>query len=42
MAKLVTEVKILDFNEFTTFFELIADNLDCIAEPLKSSIVEGG
>ena len=23
-----------------TFFELIADNLDCISEPLRSSIVD--
>jgi hypothetical protein len=39
MAKLVTEIKILDSNECITFFELIADNLDCISEPLRSSIV---
>tara|TARA_R110000782_G_scaffold55112_2_gene116364 strand:+ start:141 stop:509 length:369 start_codon:yes stop_codon:yes gene_type:complete len=40
MAKLVTEIKILDLDMMDTFFSLIADNADCIHEPLKSKLQE--
>ncbi len=40
MAKLMTEIKITELDEVKTFFELLADNMDCVSEPLNSRIKE--
>ena len=37
---MITEVKLLDIEPCTTFFELIGDNIDCIGEPLLSRLKE--
>jgi hypothetical protein len=40
MAKLITEIKMTELDEMKTLFELFADNVDCINEPLKSRLKE--
>lgn len=40
MAKLITEIKLLDMDELKTLFELFSDNIDCIKEPLRSRFIE--
>lgn len=40
MAKLMTEIKLTELEEIKTMFELIADNFDCIKEPLKSKFID--
>lgn len=40
MAKLITEVNLLDIEPCTTLFELIGDNVGCIGEPLLSRLKE--
>ena len=38
MAKITAEIKLSECDEIKTFFELIADNMDDIREPLRSKI----
>jgi len=40
MAKLPKEIKLCDLDQIKTLFELFADNIDCIHEPLKSRFIE--
>jgi hypothetical protein len=40
MAKLMAEIKMTELDEIKTLFELFADNVDCINEPLKSRLKE--
>ena len=36
----MTEIKLTDLDQMKTLFELIADNIDCMREPLKSRFLE--
>jgi len=40
MTTLTTEIKFLDLDIMQTLFELLADNQDCIEDPLKSKLQE--
>ena len=40
MAKLITEIKLTELDQTKTLFELFADNIDCMQEPLKSKFLE--
>ena len=36
----MTEIKLTELDEIKTLFELFADNIDCMKEPLKSRFLE--
>ena len=40
MAKLMTEIKLTELDQIKTLLELLAENIDCIKEPLKSRFEE--
>jgi len=40
MAKLPVEIKLSELDQMKTLFELFADNMDCIHEPLKSRLID--
>jgi hypothetical protein len=40
MAKLTMKIELSDLDGVKDFFELLADNADCVVEPLKSRVIE--